>query len=107
MRLKPRRVTCSRQGWTSGKVTPEYPTSAEVGYSGVTFPLVQPCLEHVTRLGFKRIVVFPYFLFSGILIDRIYGFTDEVAAAHPDIEFIKALINSISGWAAATSSVKP
>ena len=63
---------------------------AEVGYSGVTFPLVQPCLEHVTRLGFKRIVVFPYFLFSGILIDRIYGFTDEVAAAHPDIEIVKA-----------------
>ncbi len=63
---------------------------AEVGYSGVTFPLVQPCLEHVTRLGFKRIVVFPIFLFSGILIDRIYGFTDEVAAAHPDIEIVKA-----------------
>ena len=63
---------------------------AEVGYSGVTFPLVQPCLEHVTRLGFKRIVVFPYFLFSGILIDRIYGFTDEVADAYPDIEIIKA-----------------
>ena len=63
---------------------------AEVGYSGVTFPLVQPCLEHVTRLGFKRIVVFPYFLFSGILIDRIYGFTDEVAAARPDIEIVKA-----------------
>ena len=63
---------------------------AEVGYSGVTFPLVQPCLEHVTRLGFKRIVVFPYFLFSGILIDRIYGFTEEVADAHPDIEIIKA-----------------
>ena len=62
----------------------------EVGYSGVTFPLVEPCLEHVTRLGYKRVVVFPYFLFSGILIDRIYGFTDQVAAAHPDIEFIKA-----------------
>ena len=63
---------------------------AEVGYSGVTFPLVQPCLEHVARLGYKRVVVFPYFLFSGILIDRIYGFTDEVAAAYPDIEFVKA-----------------
>ena len=63
---------------------------AEVGYSGVTFPLVQPCLEHVARLGYKRIVVFPYFLFSGILIDRIYGFTDEVAAAYPDIKFVKA-----------------
>ncbi len=62
----------------------------ETGFSGVTFPLVEPCLEKVTRLGFRRIVVFPYFLFSGILIDRIYGFTDEVAARHPDIEFVKA-----------------
>jgi sirohydrochlorin cobaltochelatase len=63
---------------------------AEVGYSGVTFPLVQPCLEHVARLGYKRVVVFPYFLFSGILIDRIYGFTDEVAGNFSNIEFIKA-----------------
>ncbi|UWQ14660.1 sirohydrochlorin chelatase [Aliiroseovarius sp. M344] len=62
----------------------------EVGYSGVTFPLVEPCLNHVVKLGYKRVVVFPYFLFSGILIDRIYGFTDKVAAAHPEIEFAKA-----------------
>ncbi|GIT90986.1 sirohydrochlorin cobaltochelatase [Jannaschia pagri] len=62
----------------------------EVGYSGVTFPLVEPCLTHAAKLGYKRIVVFPYFLFSGILIDRIYGFTDRVAAANPDIAFVKA-----------------
>jgi sirohydrochlorin cobaltochelatase len=63
---------------------------AETGYSGVTFPLVEPCLERVTKLGFRRVIVFPYFLFTGILIDRIYGFTDTVAAAHPDIQFVKA-----------------
>lgn len=62
----------------------------EVGYSGVTFPLVEPCLEHVARLGYRRVVVFPWFLFSGVLIDRIYGFTDRVAAAHPEIEWLKA-----------------
>lgn len=62
----------------------------EVGFSGVTFPLVEPCLQHVVRLGYRRVVVFPYFLFSGILIDRIYGFTDQVAAEHPGIEFVKA-----------------
>ena len=62
----------------------------EIGYSGVTFPLVEPCLQHVAKLPYKRVVVFPYFLFSGILIDRIYGFTDQVAAEYPDIEFIKA-----------------
>lgn len=63
---------------------------AETAYSGVTFPLVKPALEHVTRLGFKRIIVFPYFLFTGVLVKRIYHHTDLVAADNPDIEFIKA-----------------
>ncbi|GHD57612.1 sirohydrochlorin cobaltochelatase [Thalassobaculum fulvum] len=62
----------------------------ETCYSGVTFPLVEPGLEHAARLGFKRIVVFPYFLFTGILVQRIYDLTDVVAARHPDIEFVKA-----------------
>ena len=62
----------------------------EVGYSGVTFPLVKPCLEHVVKLGFKRIIIFPYFLFTGILIDRIYGFTDMVARDNEAIQFLKA-----------------
>ncbi len=62
----------------------------EVGYSGVTFPLVEPCLDHVAKLGYKRVIVFPYFLFAGVLIDRIYGFTDEASAKCSDINFIKA-----------------
>ena len=62
----------------------------EAGFSGVTFPLVEPCLTHAARLGYRRIVVFPYFLFTGVLVDRIYGFTDVVAAAHPGTEFVKA-----------------
>jgi sirohydrochlorin cobaltochelatase len=56
----------------------------------VTFPLVEPCLQHVARLGYRRVVVFPYFLFSGVLVDRIFGFADRVAAAHPGIEWVKA-----------------
>ena len=63
---------------------------AEVGYSGVTFPLVEPCLDHVAKLGYKRVILFPYFLFAGVLIDRIYGFTDEAAAKYPHIDFVKA-----------------
>ncbi len=63
---------------------------AETAYSGVTFPLVEPALEHAARLGYRRIVVFPYFLFTGILVQRIYHYTDRVAARHPEIEFIKA-----------------
>jgi len=63
---------------------------AETAYSGVTFPLIKPGLEHACRLGFKRIVVFPYFLFTGILVKRIYQYTDMVAAEHPEIQFVKA-----------------
>lgn len=63
---------------------------AETCYSGVTFPLVTPGLEHAAKLGYKRIIVFPYFLFTGVLVQRIYTATDEVAAAHPEIEFLKA-----------------
>ena len=63
---------------------------AETAYSGVTFPLVAPALEHVAKLGYRRIIVHPYFLFTGVLVKRIYDHTDRVAAAHPEIEFIKA-----------------
>ena len=62
----------------------------ETVYSGVTFPLVDPGLRHAVRLGFRRIVVFPYFLFSGVLVSRIRQHTALVAADHPELEFIDA-----------------
>ena len=36
----------------------------ESAYSGVTFPLVEPALSHAAKLGYRRIVVFPWFLFT-------------------------------------------
>lgn len=62
----------------------------ETAYSGVTFPLVEPSLEQVVKLGFKRVIVFPYFLFTGVLVKRIYDYTDKVAARHLGVEFVKA-----------------
>jgi sirohydrochlorin cobaltochelatase len=62
----------------------------EVCYSGVTFPLVGPGLEHAVKLGYRRIIVFPYFLFTGVLVKRIYHVTDQMAERHPEIEFLKA-----------------
>jgi sirohydrochlorin cobaltochelatase len=62
----------------------------EAAYSGVTFPLVEPALEHAAKLGYPRIVVFPYFLFTGVLVKRIYEAADRVAARHPGLELVKA-----------------
>ncbi len=62
----------------------------ETVYSGVTFPLVEPGLRHAVKLGFRRIVVFPYFLFSGVLVSRIRQHTQLVAADHPELDFVEA-----------------
>ena len=62
----------------------------ETVYSGVTFPLVEPGLRHAVKLGFQRVVVFPYFLFSGVLVSRIVQHSQRVAADHPEVEFVQA-----------------
>ena len=63
---------------------------SETVYSGVTYPSVGRGLEMALKLGYRRIVVAPYFLFSGRLIDRIYGYVDRVAATAPEVTFLKA-----------------
>jgi sirohydrochlorin cobaltochelatase len=62
----------------------------EVSYSGVAYPLVDAGLAHAVRLGYRRIIVFPYFLFTGILVERIYAHADACQARHPEIEVVKA-----------------
>ncbi len=62
----------------------------ETAYSGVTFPLVATALDHVVRLGFRRIIVFPYFLFTGILVRRIYDAATSAAACYPDTSIVQA-----------------
>ncbi len=62
----------------------------EVAYSGVTFPLVAPALDHAVRLGYRRIVVFPYFLFTGVLVNRIYDAAAEAQAKYPTVEILPA-----------------
>ena len=64
---------------------------AEAAFSGVAHPRVDAALARAARLGFRRIIVFPYFLFTGVLVKRIYSQTDTVAALFPEIDFVKAL----------------
>jgi len=63
---------------------------SETVYSGVTYPSVGRGLEMALKLGYKKIVVAPYFLFGGRLIDRIYSYVDKVALENTEVEFLKA-----------------
>ena len=62
----------------------------ETVFSGVTFPLVEPGLRHLVKLGYRKVIVFPYFLFSGVLVTRIRNYVQLVAQANPQIDFVNA-----------------
>lgn len=61
-----------------------------VCYSGTAKPLVADGLREAASLGFRRIVVFPYFLFDGVLVKRVNAAADALAERHPEIEVLKA-----------------
>ena len=61
---------------------------SDCAFSGVAHPRTGEALERLMPLGYKRILVFPYFLFTGILVDRIRSETNEIAAKFPAVDFI-------------------
>lgn len=61
-----------------------------VCYAGTAQPAVADGLLSAARLGHRRVVVFPYFLFDGVLVKRIYAAADALQARHPEIEVLKA-----------------
>jgi sirohydrochlorin ferrochelatase len=66
-----------------------YPTAwAGIAFSGVAAPLLPDALAVCERMGFRRIVVQPYFLFTGVLLKRIYEQVEERRRARTDLDFV-------------------
>ncbi|CAN5211123.1 MAG: sirohydrochlorin chelatase [Actinomycetota bacterium] len=62
-----------------------YPV-VESAYVSMTPPDVEEGLDRCFKLGAKRIVVFSYFLFTGVLEERIRGQGEAFAAANHGVE---------------------
>ena len=62
-----------------------YP-AVESAYVSMTPPDVATALDRCRKLGAKRIVVFSYFLFTGVLEERIRQQSEAFASANPDVE---------------------
>ncbi|MFI1565754.1 sirohydrochlorin chelatase [Streptomyces sp. NPDC020490] len=58
----------------------------ETAFVSLAAPDVPSGLDRCAKLGARRIVVLPYFLFTGILPDRVRQQTEQWAAAHPELE---------------------
>jgi len=62
-----------------------YPV-VESAYVSMTPPDVADGLDRCFKLGAKRVVVFSYFLFTGVLEERIREQSETFAAANPGVE---------------------
>jgi sirohydrochlorin cobaltochelatase len=66
-----------------------YPTAwAGCAFSGIARPLLEEAMPICERSGFRRIVVQPYFLFTGVLLKRIYAHVEERRRARPDLDIV-------------------
>ena len=63
----------------------DYPL-AETAFVSLARPDVLEGLERCRLLGARRIVVARYFLFPGVLPDRVAAHADQYAAAHPELD---------------------
>ncbi|GAC1401428.1 MAG: sirohydrochlorin chelatase [Ktedonobacteraceae bacterium] len=64
--------------------------TVEVAFSGITKPTLQEGLLRCFAPGVTRVLVLPYFLYTGILVKRIAQIVKETAVAHPEYEFCVA-----------------
>lgn len=63
---------------------------AGIAYAGIAEPSVADGLATAARQKYDRVVVLPYFLFTGVLVKRIHALTEVTARQHPTIEFLIA-----------------
>lgn len=59
----------------------------ETAFMGVTYPLYDEGVERCLKLGAKRIVLLPYFLFTGILIKRMSDQLEKFREQYPEAQF--------------------
>ncbi|SEN12597.1 sirohydrochlorin chelatase [Lihuaxuella thermophila] len=59
----------------------------EVSFIGVTEPLFDEGMDRCLRLGAKRVVILPYFLFTGVLIKRMQTKLGHFQERYPGICF--------------------
>lgn len=57
-------------------------------FIGVTQPDLPTGLNRCIRLGAKRIIAIPYFIFTGVLIKRIHRIISEEQTGHPEAEMM-------------------
>ncbi|GIX43496.1 MAG: ferredoxin [Leptospiraceae bacterium] len=60
----------------------------EPSFIGITKPLLEDTLDFVVRAKPKRIIIFPYLLFEGVLTEKIQNIKEKYQQKYPWIQFL-------------------
>jgi sirohydrochlorin cobaltochelatase len=59
----------------------------DLAFTGITFPRLERVVQRQARIGMTQIVVLPYYLYTGTLMQRIGRQVEHLRAQYPQIRF--------------------
>lgn len=59
----------------------------DIAFTGITHPRLESAIQRQVKLEMKQIVILPYYLFTGTLIERIYRQVQRLQKQYPQIHF--------------------
>ena len=59
----------------------------DIAFTGITYPRLETVVQRQVKLGMTQIVVLPYYLFTGTLIERIRRQVERLRMQYPQIYF--------------------
>jgi len=59
----------------------------DIAFTGITHPRLETAVQRQLRLGMTQIVILPYYLFTGLLIERIALQVRRLQSQYPQIAF--------------------
>jgi sirohydrochlorin cobaltochelatase len=60
----------------------------DLAFTGITYPRLEKAVQRQTLLGMKQVVVLPYYLFNGTLVERITRQVENLKAQYPTVRFV-------------------
>ncbi len=59
----------------------------DIAFTGITHPRLETAVQRQIQLGMKQVVILPYYLFTGTLIERIHCQVARLRTQYPQIAF--------------------
>ena len=60
----------------------------ELAFTGITFPRLERVVQRQALIGMRQVVVLPYYLYTGTLMERIHRQVEHLRGQYPQVRFV-------------------